>query len=105
MFICPEGEEFEKKVGRKSDVWEMRAYQTSSGLQKADLKLNRRGKVVSKLRSERMSERFKQYGGLTKKEEKKEKQEKKDVKTFDDLMTKRREAIVRRARQKNRNKK
>jgi hypothetical protein len=69
LFISPEGIEFEKKVGRKQDVWEMSAYQTSSGLHKEDLKLNRRGNVVSKLRSQRMAERFKKYGGLTKTED------------------------------------
>jgi hypothetical protein len=67
VFISPEGIEFEKKIGRKKDVWEMTAYQTSSGLLKDDLKLNRRGRVVSKLRSQKMAERFKKYGGLKKK--------------------------------------
>jgi hypothetical protein len=67
VFISPEGTEFERRVGRKTDVWEMSAYQTASGLKKEDLKLNRRGNVVSKLRSQRMQERFQKYGGLSKK--------------------------------------
>ena len=64
-YICPEGLEYEKKVGRKTEVFEATAYQTSSGLKKDDLKLSKRGKVVSKLRSQRMAERYKQFGGLT----------------------------------------
>jgi hypothetical protein len=66
VFISPEGTEFERRVGRKKAVWEMTAYQTASGLKKQNLKLNRRGNVVSILRSQRMEERFKQYGGLKK---------------------------------------
>jgi hypothetical protein len=66
VFISPEGTEFERRVGRKQDVWEMTAYQTASGLKHSDLKLNRRGNVVSKLRSQRMQERFAKYGGLKK---------------------------------------
>jgi hypothetical protein len=72
VFISPEGTEFERRVGRKKDVWEMSAYQTASGLKKDDLKLNRRGNVVSKLRSQRMQERFAKYGGLKKPEKNKE---------------------------------
>jgi hypothetical protein len=67
VFISPEGTEFERRVGQKTAVWEMSAYQTASGLKKEDLKLNRRGNVVSKLRSQRMQERFQKYGGLSKK--------------------------------------
>jgi hypothetical protein len=67
VFISPEGVEFERRVGRKTDVWEMSAFQTASGLKKDDLKLNRRGNIVSKLRSQRMQERFAKYGGLSRK--------------------------------------
>jgi hypothetical protein len=66
VFISPEGTEFERRVGRKNEVWEMTCFQTASGLKKDDLKLNRRGNVVSKLRSQRMQERFAKYGGLKK---------------------------------------
>jgi hypothetical protein len=67
VFISPEGTEFERRVGRKNEVWEMTCFQTASGLKKDDLKLNRRGNVVSRLRSQRMQERFEKYGGLSNK--------------------------------------
>jgi hypothetical protein len=70
VFISPEGTEFERRVGRKNEVWEMTCFQTASGLKKDDLKLNRRGNVVSKLRSQRMQERFAKYGGLSNNKEK-----------------------------------
>ena len=67
MYISAAGDSYNKKIGTKLAVWEGEAYMTSSGLVRENLKLNRRGKVVSIARSKRMSERYARFGGLKKK--------------------------------------
>ena len=66
MYVSPEGQQFLKRYGSRVSVFEMESYQTSSGLKKGDLKQNRRGRIVSKRRSEMMLERYKKFGGLRK---------------------------------------
>ena len=67
MYISPEGQQYQKRYGSRVSVWEGESFQTSSGLLRADLKENRRGKIVSKRRSSLMQERYKLFGGLTRK--------------------------------------
>ena len=67
MYVSPEGQQFLKRYGSRVSVFEMESYQTSSGLKKEDLKQNRRGRIVSKRRSEMMLDRYKKFGGLRKK--------------------------------------
>ncbi len=64
MYVSPEGEQFLKRYGTRVSVFEMESYQTSSGLKKQDLKQNKRGRIVSKRRSEMMSTRYREFGGL-----------------------------------------
>ena len=71
MYVhLPTGQKYEKRYGNRVAVWEQRVFETSSGLRKEDLKENRRGRIVSKLRSSLMLERYKKFGGLKKKEKK-----------------------------------
>ena len=72
MFISNDGQQYEKKYGSRLSVWEGTSFQPSSGLQRSDLKQNRRGKIVSIVRSKTMAQRYKQFGGLKKKEKKEE---------------------------------
>jgi hypothetical protein len=77
MYVSPEGQQFLKRYGSRVSVFEMESYQTSSGLKRGDLKQNRRGRIVSKRRSEMMLNRYQKFGGLRRtKEEKEEKEEK-----------------------------
>ena len=53
-----------KRTGTRQEVWENEAHHTRGGLQKKDLILNKRGKVVSKARSvlaQQNVKRLKQY--------------------------------------------
>ncbi len=79
MYVCPQGQQFEKRYGSRVSVWEGSSYQTSSGLLREHLKENKRGKIVSKRRSAMMLDRYKKFGGLKKIEEVKE--EVKEMKT------------------------
>ena len=75
MYVSPDGQQFEKRYGNRVAVWEMRAHETSSGLLRKDLKENRRGRIVSIRRSALMLERYREFGGL----KRKEKEEAKEV--------------------------
>ena len=67
MYVhLPTGQKYEKRYGNRVAVWEQRVFETSSGLRKEDLKENRRGRIVSKVRSSLMLERYKKFGGLKK---------------------------------------
>jgi len=50
-----------KKIGTKQEVWEGGALKTKGNLTKDKLTLNKRNKVVSKARSERGHELYKNY--------------------------------------------
>lgn len=50
-FFHIDGRLFELLEGTRNDVWEGKAYQTSGGLIKKDLLLNKNGKIVSKSKS------------------------------------------------------
>merc|ERR1712054_479572 len=54
------------KVGKKHQVLSGRKLKTSGGLTKADLKLNKNGKVVSKKQSDNAKKAYRRIAGWTK---------------------------------------
>ena len=52
VYKAPNGDLYESRVGSKAQVWHGTAFKTSGGLKKSDLVKNKRGKIVSKRKSE-----------------------------------------------------
>ncbi len=53
---------YQRKYGSRSEVWEGTAKQTRGGLLRDGLMLSRNGRIVSKKKSQRASELYKEFG-------------------------------------------
>jgi hypothetical protein len=83
MVFEKDGTSYQRKNGSRQDVWDAISFQTSSGLQKDMLVVNKRGRLVSKRKSEMAKTRYAANGGSFHRLESKEATKEEEVKGQD----------------------